>query len=396
MATYIPTIDQIDVSGKTVFVRVDFNVPMADGRITDDTRIRAALPTITELRAKGARLVIASHLGRPKGKADPKLSLLPCAERLAELLDAEVVFAHDGINEETPTFVREQPQDAVIVLENLRFDPREADGDDDFARALAAIAQVYVDDAFGAMHRPDTSITGVPKYLPGAMGRLVQKEVESLGRMLHDVKKPFVAVLGGAKVSDKIGVIEALSRRVEAIYVGGAMACTFLAAQGKPVGSSKVEADKLDTARQLIEHLASKRVTLHLPEDFVVADRFAADATPEVVVEIPEGKMALDIGPATASKWASSLRSSRTAFWNGPMGVFEWTGFDRGTRAIAQALADAPNAYTVVGGGDSAAAVVEFGLAASFSHVSTGGGASLEFLEGNGDLVGLSALKERR
>jgi phosphoglycerate kinase len=282
-----------------------------------------------------------------------------------------------------------------MVIENLRFDPGEKDGDEEFAKQLAQLGDVYVDDAFGAMHRADASIAGVPEHLPGAVGLLVQKEVEALGALLHGGRElsPFAAILGGAKVSDKIGVIEALAKKVDHLFVGGAMAYTFLAAQGHPVGASKIESDKLDLAKQLLEKCRSRNVKVHLPVDHVVADRFAEDAKPEVVETIPEGKMGLDIGPVTLRAWGEILRTCKTVFWNGPMGVFEWDSFAGGTRGIAEALASATKAFTVVGGGDSAAALAKFGLQERVSHVSTGGGASLELIE-QGDLVGLAVLRK--
>ncbi|MEQ1506868.1 MAG: phosphoglycerate kinase [Myxococcota bacterium] len=392
-----PTLDQLDVAGKRVLLRVDFNVPLEDGKVTDDTRIRGALPTIAYLREKGAKLVLCSHLGRPKGKGfEQAYSMEPVAARLAELIDADVIFAHDAVGDELVDLSKELQPGGVMVIENLRFDPGEKDNDPDFARKLAALGDVYVDDAFGAMHRPDASIAGVPQHLPGAIGLLVQKEVEALSTLLSAdnriEKAPFGAILGGAKVSDKIGVIEALSRRIDHLFVGGAMAYTFLAAQGKPVGASKIEADKLDLARQLLQKCQTRSVKVHLPIDHVVAATFAEDATPEVVTEIPEGKIGLDIGPATLRAWGQVFAYCKTLFWNGPMGVFEWDAFAGGTRGVAEALASS-SAHTIVGGGDSAAALAKFGLQDRIGHVSTGGGASLEYLE-NGDLVGLSALRK--
>jgi phosphoglycerate kinase len=390
------TLADLDVAGKRVFLRVDFNVPLEDGRVTDDTRIRGARPTLRALRAKGAKLVVASHLGRPKGKGhEPAWSMEPAAARLAELLEAEVVFAHDVVGDEVADLARELPPGGVMVIENLRFHPGEKSNDPAFARQLAALAEVYVDDAFGAMHRGDASIEGVAQLLPGGVGLLVQKEVEVLGSLLSTENRleraPFAAILGGAKVSDKMGVIEALSKRIDHLFVGGAMAYTFLRVQGVPVGSSKVEEDKLDLARQILEKCKARNVRVHLPIDHVVADRFAEDAAGEVVTAIPDGRMGLDIGPATVKAWGEVLSSCRTVFWNGPMGVFEWDTFAAGTRGVAELLA-ASSGFTVVGGGDSAAALAKFGLQEKVTHVSTGGGASLELLE-QGDLVGLRALR---
>jgi phosphoglycerate kinase len=403
-----PTIDSLEVADRRVLVRVDFNVPLDGETVTDDTRIRAALPTLRELRERGARLVLCSHLGRPKGKGfEPAWSTLPAAARLAELMEVEVVFGHAVVGPDVQELSQELGPGGVMMIENLRFNAGEKDNDPEFAKALAALGDVYVDDAFGAMHRPDASIVGVPEHLPGAVGRLVQKEVEALGPLLstdnrHEralppstgaaARTPFAAILGGAKVSDKIGVIEALTKRIDHLFIGGAMAYTFLAANGDAVGSSRVEQDKVDLARQLVQKCQSRGVKVHLPVDHVVADRFEETAAPDTVTTIPDGKMGLDIGPATLRAWGEVLKSCRTIFWNGPMGVFEWDAFAGGTRGLAEALA-ASDAHTIVGGGDSAAALAKFGLADRVDHVSTGGGASLELLE-HGDLPGLAALRK--
>jgi phosphoglycerate kinase len=393
-----PTLDDLTIDGHRVFVRVDFNVPLDGERVTDDTRIRGALPTIEALRGKGARVILASHLGRPKGKPDPAYTMLPAAARLAELLDVEVVFSHDTIGDDVVQLAKELPPGGVMVLENLRFHAGEQANDPEFARQLAAIGELYVDDAFGAMHRPDASITGVPKILGGAIGKLVQREVDALGVLVGTEgrleRAPFAAILGGSKVSDKIGVIEALSKRVDHLFIGGAMAYTFLAAEGKAVGSSRVEADKLELARSLLTKCANRSVKVHLPFDHVVAERFEAGSPPKIVTSIPDGWMGLDIGPATLRQWAEIIGRCQTVFWNGPMGVFEWESFSAGTRGVAEALAHCPG-LTIVGGGDSAAAITQFGLADRVSHVSTGGGASLEYIE-HGDLPGLSALRSGR
>lgn len=392
MSARLPTLADLDVQDKIVLVRVDFNVPMDDGNVTDDTRIRGALPTIRHLRDQGARLVLASHLGRPKGP-DPSQSLLPAAARLAELLGDEVIFSHDIVGDEVADLARELPPKGVMVLENLRFDPGEAAGSSDFARALAKLADCYVNDAFGTMHRDDASITGVPKHLPSAVGLLVQREVEVLGALLSGDRAAgsVAAILGGAKVSDKIGVIDALSKRVDHLFVGGAMAYTFLTAQGVPVGASRIEADKVELAQRLLARCANRGVKVHLPVDHVVATEFAETASPTIAATIAEGQMGLDIGPDTVRAWTDALARCGTVFWNGPLGVFEWDAFAGGTRGIAEALA-ASSATTVVGGGDSAAAVARFGLADRFTWISTGGGASLEYLE-HGDLPGLAALR---
>lgn len=394
--TKVPTLADAELAGKRVFVRVDFNVPLDGTTVADDTRIRAALPTIERLRDQGAKLVLASHLGRPKGKVDPNLSLMPAAARLAELIGIDVVFAHETTGEHSVQLAKELPEGGVLVLENLRFDPGEKKNDRDFARALAATGEAFVNDAFGAMHRGHASISGVTELLPSYAGLLVEREVEALSALIDPAQRvnraPFAAILGGAKVTDKIGVIDALSKQIDHLFIGGAMAYTFLAATDVPVGKSRVEADQLDLARELLAKCTSRNVNVHLPADHVVATEFSADAAPHVVTDIGDDQMGLDIGPATLKAWSEALGTCQTVFWNGPMGVFEWPSFAAGTRGVAQFLATA-SAQTIVGGGDSAAAVAKFGLADQMNHVSTGGGASLEFLE-QGDLVGLQALRE--
>lgn len=388
------TLDDLDFANKVVLCRVDFNVPMDGETITDDNRIREALPTIRKLMEKASKVVLCSHLGRPKDAPEAKYSLLPAAARLAELLGVEVIFAHDTVGDEVQKLITDSPTGSVFVLENLRFFAGEKNNDPEFASQLAALADVYVDDAFGTMHRSDASIVGVPGILEGGIGLLVQREVEAIGRLLTRPERPFGAVLGGAKVSDKIEVIDRLSQKVDHLFIGGAMAYTFLAAQGIPVGTSRVETDHLDFAKKMIAELAAKGCKLHLPIDHVVAERFAEDATPTVVDVIPDGQMGLDIGPKTAKAWSEVLVGCKSLLWNGPMGVFEWDAFAGGTRAIAEAFANAPG-FTVVGGGDSAAAVAKFGVADRIKHVSTGGGASLEYLKA-GDLVGLEAVRRRK
>ncbi|MDP2315884.1 MAG: phosphoglycerate kinase [Pseudomonadota bacterium] len=389
----LPTIDTLDLDQRRVFLRVDFNVPLENGHITDDTRIRAALPTIQALRAKGCKLIVASHLGRPKG-ADPELSLEPVAARLAELLNGEVIFAHDIVGDDVELLTKELTPGGVMMLENLRYHPGEKTGDETFAAQLARLGDAYINDAFGAMHRAETSISAVVGLFENVgIGLLVQKELEALTRLLTGATRPYVAILGGAKVSDKIAVIESLAHRVDHLLIGGAMAYTFLKAQGVPVGASRVEADKLVLAQRLLERCAERGVQVHLPTDHVVNSAFDSDAPPRVVEAILGTDVGLDIGPATVARYAEVIASAKTLFWNGPMGVFEREAYAAGTRGVAEACAACPG-YTVVGGGDSAAAVEKFHLADKFSHVSTGGGASLEFLEGK-DLPGIKAIRLR-
>ena len=376
--------------GSRVLVRADFNVPLsAGGAIEDDLRIRAALPTIDWLLGRGAAVIACSHLGRPKGAPDPRYSLAPVAARLGEMLAAEVPLAPEVVGEEASALAAGLAPGSAMVLENLRFEPGETKGDEDFAAALARLADCYVDDAFGAAHRAHASVVGPPRFIPSAAGRLLLAEVEALGRLLHDPARPFVALLGGSKVSDKIGVIDALLDRCDLLLVGGAMASTFLAAQGYGVGDSLVELDQVERCRSRLD---TGRVSV--PVDVVMAREIAADALTAVAGagSVPDGWKILDIGPATAAGSCAEVARAGTVFWNGPMGVFEMEPFAAGTRAVAEAVA-AADGYTVVGGGDSAAALAKFGLADGVSHLSTGGGASLEFLE-QGDLPGLRALRE--
>lgn len=380
--------------GKTVLVRVDFNVPLEGGRVADDTRIRGALPTLRHLREAGARVVLCSHLGRPKG-VDPALSLRPVAQHLSGLLDAPVAFADDCIGRSARAMVDGLAPGGVGLLENLRFHAEEKANDPDFAASLAGLADAYVNDAFGTAHRAHASTTGVTAHLLSYGGFLIEKEVRFLGDALAKPARPFTAVLGGAKVSDKIAVIERLLESVDRLVIGGGMAFTFLAAQGHGVGSSLLEADRIELARSLIAKASAAGVELLLPTDIVAAQGFAADAGHAVVAAhaIPAERMGLDIGPKTAEAFAAAIRDSGTVVWNGPMGVFEWTAFAAGTRIVAEAVAACTDAggTTIVGGGDSAAAAVKFGVADRVSHVSTGGGASLEMLEGK-TLPGLAAL----
>jgi len=396
MANRLPILDDLDFEGKIVLCRVDFNVPLKGGVVTDDTRITAFLPTLKHIRDTGARVVLCSHLGRPKGKRDPSLSLLPAAAKLATLIDAEVIFAHDTVGDEVAALARELPDGGVMVVENLRFDSREKAGDDEFARDLAALADVFVCDAFGAMHREHASITGVCEHLPSAAGLLVEKEIEALSKLTGRVDHPFAAVLGGAKVADKTSVVEALAKRVDHIFIGGAMANTFLHARGVSVGASRISSASVDAALDALDACDAAGVEVHLPVDFVVADRFAEDAEPKPVVDIDPDDMALDIGPETVANWSEVLADCRTVFWNGPMGVFEFETFASGTFSIANTLAECTTsngAVSIVGGGDSVAAINQSGKSADISHISTGGGASLKLLEGK-DLPGVVALND--
>ena len=390
-------VDDLQLSGKRVFIRVDFNVPLDESRkVTDDTRIREALPTIQRALKLGGKVMLASHLGRPKGP-DPKLSLEPAAKRLAELLGKqhEVILADDCVGDGVKKLVRELKEGQVLVLENLRFHKEEEANDEAFSRELAELCDVYVNDAFGTAHRAHASTAGmVPFVKEKAAGLLIRKELEYLGKVLKNPEKPYVAILGGAKVSDKIKVIENLLPRVDALLIGGAMAYTFLKAQGVEVGKSRVEADKLELARKSLE--AAKRLgkQIVLPIDHVVAPDPNSAAqksdTPDQV--IPADRMGLDIGPKSRALFTQHIRSAKTVLWNGPMGMFENPAFAEGTRVVGEAMANNREATTVVGGGDSAAAAHEFGFAAKMSHVSTGGGASLEFLEGR-ELPGIKALE---
>lgn len=392
----IRSIRDLELAGKRLFVRVDFNVPLDGKTVTDDTRIRAAIPTLKLALEKGARVVIASHLGRPKGGPDPKYSMEPAALRLAELMGVEVLLADDCIGDGPKKVVQDLREGQIACLENLRFHPEEEKNDENFARELAKLADAYVNDAFGAAHRAHASVAALPKqFRDRAAGLLLEAELSSLGQIVGNPERPFVAVLGGAKVSDKIGVIEALLGKVDQLIIGGAMANTFLAAKGAPMGKSLVEEDKLALARTLLTRAEDKKVEVLLPEDVIVAESLdATSGRTTDVAGIGASDMALDIGPKTVSRYGRALASSRTIFWNGPMGLFEKKPFSGGTFGVAEAMSKlaALGALTVVGGGDSVAAVEEAGLGKLFSHVSTGGGASLELIEGK-KLPGVEALR---
>ncbi len=387
------TLADIDVSGKRALVRVDFNVPLQEGIVGDDRRIRSALPTIEYLLKHNAAVILMSHLGRPKGQMVEALKMNPVAERLSELLDHPVKKLDDCVGQEVEAAVKAMQPGDVILLENTRFHPEEKKNDPAFAAQLAALGEVYVNDAFGSAHRAHASTEGVTHFLrPAVAGFLMAKELDYLGQALANPAPPFLAILGGAKVSDKIGVIKNLLPKVDGLLIGGGMANTFFAAQGYNTGDSLVEQDALETAKSLLAEAGDKLV---LPVDLVLANKFAADAEIRVVSvdEIPNGWMALDIGPASIAHFSNRLAAAKTVIWNGPMGVFEFPRFAEGTFAVAQALAELSDATTIIGGGDSAAAVELSGLAEKMSHISTGGGASLEFLEGK-TLPGVAALDE--
>lgn len=391
----IKTIEGVDVRGKRVIVRVDFNVPIKDGVVGDDTRIRAALPTIEYLVRGGAKVILMSHLGRPAGEGfEEKFTLAPAAARLAELIDAPVAFASDTVGEDARAKAAELADGAVLVLENLRFDKREKKNDPAFCEELASLAELYVNDAFGTAHRAHASTAGIASLLPAYAGFLLAGEVETLSGMLDAPKRPFVAILGGSKVSDKVGVIDALIDKADTIIIGGGMCFTFLLAQGKAVGTSLKEDDWVERAGEMIEKAQAAGVKLLLPVDVVAADAFAEDANALTcsVDAIPADMMGLDIGPETEKLYAEAIAEGATVFWNGPMGVFEMKAFEHGTRAVAEAVAANKDAATIIGGGDSVAAVNKFSLADEMTFISTGGGASMELVEGK-TLPGVAALR---
>jgi len=390
------SIRDVDVKGKRVLVRVDFNVPLEGGQVADNTRIRAALPTIRYLVDQGAKVILMSHLGRPKGKVQEDLRLTPVARELERLLGQPVHKVDDCIGPEVERAVAALQPGEVLLLENLRFHPEEEKNDPEFARKLASLGDIYVNDAFGTAHRAHASTAGIAQYLPAVAGFLMEKEIDILSRILSQPERPFAAVLGGAKVSDKIGVIRNLLEKVDRLLLGGGMANTFLLAQGFALGNSLVEEDKLPLAKELLEQARDRGVEVFLPLDLVVAPEIKEEAPRKVVsVEegVPEGWMALDIGPRTAQKYGEIIRQCRTVLWNGPMGVFEVPAISEGTRAVAQALAEVTG-VTVVGGGDTVAAVEKWDLASKLTHVSTGGGATLEFLEGK-ELPGVKVLRDK-
>lgn len=390
----IKTIRGVDVRGKRIIVRVDFNVPIKDGVVTDDTRIRAALPTIEYLLEGGAKIILMSHLGRPAGTGfEEKFSLAPAAGRLAELVEAPVVMAKDVAGADSQAKAEALADGEILVLENLRFDPREKKNGADFCKELAALAEIYVNDAFGTAHRAHASTTGIASELPAYAGFLLAGEVETLSGMLDAPKRPFVAILGGSKVSDKVGVIDALIDKADTIIIGGGMCFTFLLAQGYEVGTSLKEEDWVARAGEMLEKAKAAGVKLLLPQDVVAADAFAEDANTVTcgVDAIPENMMGLDIGPETEKLYAAAIAEGATVFWNGPMGVFEMKAFEHGTRAVADAVAANKQAATIIGGGDSVAAVNKFDMADQMTFISTGGGASMELVEGK-VLPGVAAL----
>lgn len=389
------TVEDIDVAGKKVLVRCDFNVPLKDGVITDDNRIVGALPTIKYLMGQGAAVILCSHMGRPKGEFNMKYSLAPVAARLSELLGVDVPLAADVIGEDAKAKATALKSGEVMLLENVRFHKEEEKNDPAFSKALADMAEIYVNDAFGTAHRAHSSTAGVADYLPAVCGYLIEKEISIMGKALADPVRPFVAILGGAKVSDKIGVINNLIEKVDTLIIGGGMAYTFMRAMGNPIGTSICEEDKLELATELMAKAKAKGVNFMIPVDNIVAREYSEDSVFMRIYSdcIPDGWMGLDIGPTTSELFSKSLVGAGTVVWNGPMGVSEWENFASGTRAVAKAVAES-GAVSIIGGGDSAAAVEQLGYADKMTHISTGGGASLEFLEGL-ELPGIACLQDK-
>lgn len=392
------SVEDLQVKGSKVLVRCDFNVPLQDGVITDDNRITAALPTIKKLVGAGAKVILCSHMGKPKGEPKPELSLAPVAKRLTELLGQQVVFAKDDqvVSPQVLATVEKMAEGDVVLLENTRYRKEETKNEDNFSRELASLADIFVNDAFGSSHRAHCSTVGVTQFVKeSAVGYLMEKEIEFLGNAINNPKHPFVAILGGSKVSDKINVIHNLLEKVDTLIIGGGMAYTFAVAQGGSVGTSLLEADKVAYAKEMMEKAKAKGVQLLLPIDTVITQEFKNDAERKTVstLEIPDGWMGLDIGEKTRTLFAEAIKGAKTVIWNGPMGVFEFENFAGGTRAVAQAMAEI-DATTIIGGGDSAAAVNQMGFGDKMSHISTGGGASLEFLEGK-DLPGVVAVQDK-
>lgn len=389
------TMNDVEVKGKRVFVRVDFNVPMEDGKITDDTRIRAALPTIKHLVGEDAKVILASHLGRPKGEVVEDMRLTAVGNRLAELLGKPVLKLDESVGETVKTAVHNMNDGDVVLLENVRFHKGEEKNDAELAKQFAELAEIYVNDAFGAAHRAHASTAGIAEYLPAVSGFLLQKELDVLGKALSDPERPFTAIIGGAKVKDKIGVIDHLLDKVDNLIIGGGLAYTFVKAQGHEIGNSLVEEDKIELAKEFMQKAKDKGVNFLMPVDAVVASEFSKDADSKVVDidAIPADWMGLDIGPKTVALYADTIKNSKLIIWNGPMGVFEMEKFADGTKGVAEAMAETAG-YTIIGGGDSAAAVEKFHVADKMDHISTGGGASLEFMEGK-ELPGVVALNDR-
>lgn len=389
------TMNDVEVKGKRVFVRVDFNVPMEDGKITDDTRIRAALPTIKHLVDEGAKVILASHLGRPKGEVVEDMRLTAVGNRLAELLGKPVLKLDESVGETVKTAVHNMNDGDVVLLENVRFHKGEEKNDAELAKQFAELAEIYVNDAFGAAHRAHASTAGIAEYLPAVSGFLLQKELDVLGKALSDPERPFTAIIGGAKVKDKIGVIDHLLDKVDNLIIGGGLAYTFVKAQGHEIGNSLVQEDKIELAKEFMQKAKDKGVNFLMPVDAVVASEFSKDADSKVVDidAIPADWMGLDIGPKTVALYADTIKNSKLIIWNGPMGVFEMEKFADGTKGVAEAMAETAG-YTIIGGGDSAAAVEKFHVADKMDHISTGGGASLEFMEGK-ELPGVVALNDR-